>query len=529
MNYSSIQSPTSTFSIGEIVERVNNGTLKIPQFQRDFVWTLSMAASLLDSVLRRYPIGSLILWETKEKLHAEKEIGGLSLPPTPSGQCTTYVLDGQQRVTTLFAALRGLKIKRGNKTIDFSTLIVDFTAKSGDDWVVVDSSAYKEDEKLRLNDLFIRNFKNLNPDFAERAAQWHQQLNKAKDLSAIMLTSAPAEIATEVFERINTHGKKLTVFDVMVAKTFSEEPNFDLGEKFRVLDAEFQASNFRISSSVVLQAACVIISKEEPSRKNILAINKKSFIDGWPRVEAALRKATDYLRNDIGVPNSRLLPYEALVVAFAFAFDRTNCNPNLTQRKWLQHYFWTASLSNRYEAHVESNLAQDIKQLKEVVNNNLPNFGTFEFEKVCGWLAIHNRGQFNLNSAYIKALVCLLLGAEPRSFFNSKKVVIEDVLHRSNGRNYHHFFPKNYLKKVGVSYEQANHIANITLLVARENQSWKDKSPEEFFRSHIHSAEMFKSQFIDLKSQDKWIASYNEFTNMRCKLLSKAIKAKLIL
>ena len=106
MNYSSIQSPTSTFSIGEVVEKVNNGTLKIPQFQRDFVWTLPMAASLLDSVLRRYPIGSLILWETKEKLHAEKEIGGLSLPPTPSGQCTTYVLDGQQRVTTLFAALR---------------------------------------------------------------------------------------------------------------------------------------------------------------------------------------------------------------------------------------------------------------------------------------------------------------------------------------------------------------------------------------------------------------------------------------
>ena len=494
MNYSSIQSPTSTFSIGEVVEKVNNGTLKIPQFQRDFVWTLPMAASLLDSVLRRYPIGSLILWETKEKLHSEKEIGGLSLPPVPGGQCTTYVLDGQQRVTTLFAALRGLKIKRGNKTIDFSTLIVDFTAKSGDDWVVVDSSAYKEDEKLRLNDLFSGNFKHLNPDFAERAAQWHQQLHDAKDLSAIMLTNAPAEVATEVFERINTRGKNLTVFDVMVAKTFSKELNFDLGEKFRVLDTKFQASNFRISTSVVLQAACVIISKEEPSRKNILAINKKCFIEGWPRVEAALDKATDYLHNNIGVPNSRLLPYEALVVAFAFVFDRMNCKPNPVQRKWLQHYFWTASLSNRYEAHVESNLAKDIKQLKKIANDELPDFEPFEFESVCGWLAIHNRGKFNLNSAYIKALMCLLHQATPRSFVDDEKVILEKVLFKGHSKNYHHFSPKAYLKKF--DEVQADHIANITILGAEDNRRLGAQPPHRYISHYQPNAQTLSSQFI---------------------------------
>ncbi len=527
MNNSSVHSPTSTFSVSAIVEKISNGTLKVPQFQRDFVWTLLQAASLLDSILKRYPIGSLILWETNEKLHAERKIGGLSLSPTPSGQRPTYVLDGQQRVTAVFAALQGLTIEIKGKKTDFSTLVIDFTAKSGEKWVVIDNSAFKGDEKVRLRDLFDGNFKGLRPDFIERASQFHQQLHEEKDLSAITLTNAPTEKATEVFERINTHGKKLTVFDVMVAKTFGGNSGFDLGERFRVLDADFRRANFGISESVVLQAACAIITGKEPSRKNIFAINRKTFADNWPRVEKALRAATDYLHNTIGVPNSRLLPYEALVVAFAFVFDRVDCKPNSQQKKWLQHYFWSASLGDRYEAHVESTLAEDLKQLQKVVDNEPP---VFDFHVYCAWDDIRDYGNFRLNSAYIKALICLMHQASPRSFINGEKVVIDDVLHKGNSKNYHHFFPRAYLKEIG--NDNPDHIANITLLRAAQNQSLGDRSPKAYiprYKSDAVTIETtLKSQFIDAKKQDAWIDNYSNFKEMRCRMLASAIKAKLV-
>jgi hypothetical protein len=485
------------------------------------------AASLLDSILKRYPISSLILWETNEKLHAEKKIGDLSLSPTPSGQRPTYVLDGQQRVTAIFAALRGLTIEIKGKKTDFSTLVVDFTARSSENWVVIDNSAFKAAEKIRLRDLYSRNFGELHPDFIERASQFHQQLHEEKDLSAIMLTNAPTEVATEVFERINTHGKKLTVFDVMVAKTFGGNTGFDLGERFRVLNADFRRVNFEISTSVVLQAACAIITSKEPSRKNILAISRRTFADNWPRVEKALRAATDYLHNTIGVPNSRLLPYEALVVAFAFVFDRTNCKPNSQQKRWLQHYFWSAALGDRYEAHIESTLSEDLKQLQKVVDNEPP---MFDFHVYCAWDDIRDYGHFRLNSAYIKALVCLMHKAAPLSFINGEKVVIDDVLHRGNSKNYHHFFPKAYLEKIG--NDNPDHIANITLLGAAQNQSLGDTPPKTHiprYKSDATTVETtLKSQFIDAQKQDDWIDSYDTFKEMRCEMLARAIKAKLV-
>jgi len=451
----------------------------------------------------------------------------LTLPPTPRGQPTTYVLDGQQRVTTLFAALQGLKLQYRGRILDFGTLVVDVAAKDSENWVLVSSSSLKADETVGLRDLFDDNFKGLRPELIERASQWHRQLHEEKDLSAIMLTNAPTEVATEVFERINTHGKKLTVFDVMVAKTFSSKADFDLGWKFRVLDADFKGADFSISPNAVLQAACAIITGKEPSRKNVFAVNQRKFVDAWPRVEKALRAATDYLRNTIGVPNSRLLPYEALVVAFAFTFDRVDCKPDSQQKKWLQHYFWSASLSNRYEAHVESTLAKDIKQLAEVAIGKAPEF---DFDIDLDWEELYNRDGFKLNSAYTKALVCLLHQASPRSFIDGEKVIIDDALHKSNSKNYHHFFPKAYLANiVGAN---PDHIANITLLGAAQNQKLGAKPPKIYipqYKSHATALETtLKSQFIDAKKQADWIDSYDNFKEMRCRMLARAIKTKLL-
>ena len=101
---------------------IESGQIKIPRFQRDFVWSLIQSAKLLDSIVKGYPIGTFIFWRTRERLRSVRDIGNLTLPEPASGESVLFVLDGQQRLTSLFAALKGLPVSRENGHTDFRTI-----------------------------------------------------------------------------------------------------------------------------------------------------------------------------------------------------------------------------------------------------------------------------------------------------------------------------------------------------------------------------------------------------------------------
>jgi len=88
--------------LASLLSDVEKGNIKIPVFQREFVWDDEQIMSLLDSIYRGYPVGSLLLWATKERLKHERNVGGFKLPDTPEDYPVNYVLDGQQRLTTLY-------------------------------------------------------------------------------------------------------------------------------------------------------------------------------------------------------------------------------------------------------------------------------------------------------------------------------------------------------------------------------------------------------------------------------------------
>ena len=91
-----------TLKYSDLINEIEKGRIKIPQFQRDFVWGKKNVADLIDSIIKGYPIGTFILWKTKEELRSVRNIGNLSLPMTPKGDFVQYVLDGQQRMTSIF-------------------------------------------------------------------------------------------------------------------------------------------------------------------------------------------------------------------------------------------------------------------------------------------------------------------------------------------------------------------------------------------------------------------------------------------
>lgn len=147
------QPEPQTKSLSSLINDIETGLLKIPQFQRDFVWRKQKSAKLLDSIVKGYPIGTFIIWKTKESLRSVREIGGAVLPQTPEGDFTQYVLDGQQRLTSLFAAMKALQVKREDTLEDFSQIFLDLSAPEDQDLVIVDMTGRDQKDFISLSDL----------------------------------------------------------------------------------------------------------------------------------------------------------------------------------------------------------------------------------------------------------------------------------------------------------------------------------------------------------------------------------------
>ena len=98
---------------------IDSGQIKIPKFQRDFVWGNDQTAKLIDSIIKGYPIGTFILWKTREELRSVRNVGNIELPEAPKGDAVQYILDGQQRVTSLYAVRKGIRVDRDGEVFDY--------------------------------------------------------------------------------------------------------------------------------------------------------------------------------------------------------------------------------------------------------------------------------------------------------------------------------------------------------------------------------------------------------------------------
>ena len=346
----------------DLIKDIASGKIQIPQFQRDFVWELERSAKLLDSIARGYPIGTFIFWRTQQRLRSVKKLGNEVLPePKNKNDFVTYVLDGQQRLTSLYASDKGVEIPRSpRKTDNFGNICVNLNADESENTVTVITDATELPEKtyIPITDLLAENihFTNIYDTFPK---EMKPKIQEARTFftgylfSIIVVESAenkdrqvPIDIATEIFTRLNVGGKKLTVFEIMVAKTYDENRKFDLSEKYEEFIRELndKGSNYEtISGDIILQLIAIIL-KKNCKGKTILNLEKNAFIDSWSDAIDSIKHAIDYLRNAIKVPVSRLLPYPILLVPFAYFFYHDSKGPTAKQAEELENFFWRCSL-----------------------------------------------------------------------------------------------------------------------------------------------------------------------------------------
>ena len=520
-------------SFSSLVNNIENGLIKIPQFQRDFVWTKEKSAQLLDSILKGYPIGTFILWKTKESLRTVRNLGGAELPATPAGDFVQYVLDGQQRLTSLFASVKGLKVEREQRVDDFSEIYIDLNANEDQDIVTIDITDKQQDTILKVVDL-------LNADLAflvSYPTRYHTRLSQYKKnietyaFSTISVQEAPIDVATEIFTRINVSGQPLSVFEIMVAKTFDAAKDFDLAERYDQLRDELEQVNYStVPEAVILQAVSTIMTKE-CTKKQILKLDKSKFIDTWPRAVDAIHSAVDYLRGFYRIPVSHLLPYNALIVPFAYFFHHHPDRPTGEGQGYLQDLFWRVSLGGRYSHSLESRVAQDIRRVDQILAGKQP---TYDYPVEVSAEFVEQNGWFSTGRSYVKAILCLLAYHEPKSFIDNSIVHISnDWLKRANSRNYHHFFPRAYLAKQNYGDGDINHIANITIVDDFLNKrEIRDKRPSvymgAFQKKNSQLAKAMQTHLIDVDKFGIWDDDYDLFIQKRCQAIAKELQKRVI-
>lgn len=536
MNFEQPKPDSKKYS--DLINEIQKGIIKIPKFQRDFVWTIDKTAKLLDSILKGYPIGTFILWQTDERINDIKNVGNLDIPDTPDGVKVQYVLDGQQRITSLFAAYLGAHIQKvGEKKItDYGSIVVNLDADINDNDEQVITEVPTGEKFISLSD--VLNFMDRMTDIKERFSDEdfkkihaYSRAFDTYDFSTVILRKEDIESAIEVFTRINTGGQTLTLFEIMSAKTYDEPQHFDMQVKWEDFIKELKEIKYEgISSSVVLSLLALLLSRtKECKRKTILALDKQSIIDSWDSVISALKDSVDYFRTTYRIPVSHLLPYDSLLVPFAYFFHENKGKPDGSQRKYLEEFFWRISLSSRYSSSTESKLAQDIKRIDLILAGQRPEYSDIKVYLDSPQALIDTN--FSAGNSYCKAVLCLLAYQEPKDFQDNGKVILDNSwLKVASSKNYHHFFPKAYLKNKTVL--NSNSLMNITFVSDHLNKrKIGAKAPSQYISDfqdeNSQISRSLQTHFIGLEGFGIESNDYETFLQARAKLIYQELKSRI--
>ncbi|MCE3237647.1 MAG: hypothetical protein K0R24_628 [Gammaproteobacteria bacterium] len=533
------QPKPDSIKYSDLISEIQKGVIKVPKFQRDFVWSIDKTAKLLDSILKGYPIGTFILWQTDQRLNDIKNVGNLEIPDTPDGTKVQYVLDGQQRITSLFAAYLGAQIQKigEKKTTDYTAIVVnlDKDIRENEEQVITAEPAGKK--YLSLCDVLNFSYskaKELSDRFSEEELETinaYSTAFKTYEFSTVVLRKEDIDSAIEVFTRINTGGQTLTLFEIMSAKTYDEVQQFDMQTKWEEFSKELKDIKYEgVSSTVILSILSLVLSRtKECKRKTILELDKQAVIDNWDKAISALKDSIDYFRTTYRIPVSQLLPYDALLVPFAYFFYLNQNKPDGKQRKYLEEFFWRISLSFRYSSTTESRLAQDAKRIDDILNNERPDYSDIKVDLESPQALIDT--SFSAGNSYCKAVLCLLAYQEPKDFQDNGKVILDNSwLKVANSKNYHHFFPKAYLKNK--TPLNSNSLINITFVSDHLNKrKIGSSSPSQYIggfkdeNDDINKA--LNSHFIDINGFGIESDDYGTFLQERAKRIYDALKARI--
>ncbi|NET26500.1 DUF262 domain-containing protein [Okeania sp. SIO1I7] len=224
--------------ISDLINDLKRGRIRIPSFQRGFVWDPDRVVYFIDSIYKGFPFGSVLLWRTKTPLRTERNLGPYKLPESEDEYFIDYVLDGQQRITSIFGIFQNSLAPEKNQDTSWTDLFFQLNSKESVPFVYLDDPQnYDKNQFFPLRYVFnapkYRQItRNLNEDIAGKIDDLVEKFTQATVPLERFQTEEQKYVAT-VFERINRKGVELNTFQLLSVWNWSGE--FGLQEKFQEL------------------------------------------------------------------------------------------------------------------------------------------------------------------------------------------------------------------------------------------------------------------------------------------------------
>ena len=550
-------------SLDDLLKEIGKGKIQLPDFQRGWVWDDDHIRDLLVSIARSFPIGAVMLLEAGGDVRFEtRPVEGLEKKLPKDQEPEKLILDGQQRLTTLTQALflkepvhtrtdKGKKIKRHYY---FNI------AKALDSPNALDEAIIAVDEKRQLRSNFGRD---VVLDLSTTEMECRQfyfpcdQVLNSDDWETVLNKIAPKHLGTYmefrsqflvpfrnyqvpvillkketskeavclVFEKVNTGGVQLSVFELITASYAADGYNLRddwFGSAVRNIESrkerlEKETLLKGIEATEFLQAICLLHTSElrkadlaaGRTGKQVRPVSAKRAdvlqlpLSAWKRwaddLEAGFRQVARFLHKECFY-NRRELPYSTQLVPLAAVFTHLGDSwrePRIYDK--VARWFWSGVLGELYGGAVETRMANDYDEMLRWFEDDeaLPRTvrdANFQPERF-------NTLRSRLSAAY-KGINVLVLREGSKDWF--WKASIQELDADEIALDIHHIFPRSWCEQQGISRDEYDCILNKTPISYKANRKIGGDAPS----CYLPKIQKEKQVLLNDPKMDELLASH---------------------
>lgn len=523
--------------ISTLLDQIEIGQVALPEFQRGYVWNRDQVRGLVRSLYKRYPVGSLLAWNTDSS-----EAKGRGVDNAQSVKQVKMLLDGQQRMTSMYGIVKGSPppFFDGNanafKDMFFNVETEEFSfympskMQANPLWVDI-TGLMKEGPDPFLQSV-IKNCDDLS-SITSMITRYSTRLNRLRDIRDIDVhvedvsgEEMTLDVVVDIFNRVNSGGRKLSKGDLALARICSVEP--DARSRMRKALDDWSQAGFTFTLDWLLRSVTTIATGD--ARFSALHdLEAATFNSALNRAINHINTVLDLIGARLGLDHHQVLTgHFAFPVLAQFLDDAgTKAQDPQIQNKILFWYVQSA-IWGRYSGSTESVLSRDLNILQDASPGEGMDALIRELELWRGNLRIrpeHFTGWSRGNRFYF-ALYMLTRVGEAQDW-GSGLPLKKGMLGKNTSLEVHHIFPRDFLKKSGFDDRKAvNALGNFCFLTKNSNLQISNRAPAEYFAEvQKQHAGALESQWIPQDPELWKPENYPEFLRQRQQLLADAANA----
>lgn len=512
--------------ISTILNQIDLGSIALPEFQRGYVWNRNQVRSLMDSLYRRHPVGNLLVWMTKTE-YADYR-GDASVQPG----FVSLLLDGQQRITSLYGIIRGEPpaFFEGNPNT-FTDLYFNLETEEFEFYGPV--KMRETPTWISVTEIMKRGAGNMiggiyrNPVLEPNADTYAKRLNDLDSIKDIDLhiesitgEDKTVDVVVDIFNRVNSGGTRLSKGDLALAKICAEWP--DARKQMNSKIGTWSQRGFQFKLDWLLRCVNATLTGEALFSA-LDDISASEFQDGLKRADNHVGAILDLLSSRLGIDHDRVLGSRYSFPLLTRYFDQSGGQvANASERDGLLYWYIHTSLWGRYSGQTETALNQDLEAINDVENG---------LENLIGRLRLL-RGSLRITpedfwgsgrGARFYPLLYILTRVHQAKDWRSGSNLSQSLLGRLSGLELHHIFPKSILYERDYERGEVNSLANMAFLTKETNLYIRNRCPKDYLEEIEQSNPGVLASHWVPTDRSLWkIDAYRDFLSARRELLAQA-------